>query len=546
MPDLSLRPVSTASTPESREEALSAPVRDPLWLLARQWQTRGFVADDAGSPIQVRLGAATAPLWMDGPVTAIEPLVEAEPRPRIDDLDLGRLVELASDLGRRLVDAGVATARTALAAAFPFAPTDAGLRIQPFVRRIPDPRPLYHTLVAALGVRGDSGTMPAIPGLPPGSAAGVEGACRAWLGWLADAVVGTGADPAPAAWDPERLEYRFRLTARLPQATTALPADEYDGSGIEWYTFDRADLDPSTGSGEQPAAVEVHPVPVTYPGMPRPRFWELEDGDVNLDTLAGTDAAHAVLVSFAHQYANDWFLVPLAVPAGVTVIARLTVTDTFGTTTEVPAVAAVDGGRGPWRMWELTSTDPDPAAGAGMRLLVPPSPAPLAGPSIEDVLVVRDELANLAWIVERTTRDGDGEPVDRYQRYLRLRPPTDPAFDAGGRPAERLRYRLGTALPDYWYPLMSATGDGGRPLLRLAEVPPEAIGVGDEGVRGRIVPHDPGTAIADEEALREGLHLTRQDRLVTGGRAVVVWRARVKAPGFGEGSSGLRYDILEQ
>jgi hypothetical protein len=279
--------------------------------------------------------------------------------------------------------------------------------------------------------------------------------------------------------------------------------------------------------------------------MPRPRFWELEDGDVNLDALAGTDPAHAVLVSFAHRYANDWFLVPLAVPAGVTTIAALTVTDTFGTTTSVPAVAAADGGRGPWRLWELTCTDPEPGPGAGMRLLVPPTPVPLAGEAIEDILVVRDELANLAWLVERTTRDGDGEPVDRYQRYLRLRPATDPAFDAGGRPAERLRYRLGTALPDYWYPLMSATGDAGRPLLRLAEVPPEAIGVGDNGVRGRLVPHHPGTAIAEEEALREGIHLVRQDRLVTGGSAVVVWRARVKAPGLGEGSSGLRFDILE-
>jgi hypothetical protein len=155
--------------------------------------------------------------------------------------------------------------------------------------------------------------------------------------------------------------------------------------------------------------------------------------------------------------------------------------------------------------------------------------------------VVRDELANLAWLVERSTRNTDGERVDRYQRYLRLRPASDPAFDAGGRPAQRLRYRLGTAVPDYWYPLVSATGDDGRPVLHLAALPPGATGVGDDGVQGRIVPHHPDTAIADEEALREGIHLTRQDRIV----GTVLWRARTKTPGFGEGSSGLRFDIVE-
>jgi hypothetical protein len=346
---------------------------------------------------------------------------------------------------------------------------------------------------------------------------------------------------APTAWDPERLEYRFRLAARLPAARTALVADEYDGAGVEWYTFDRAGFDPSGGSGATAAPVDVTPVAVSYPGMPRTRFWEFEDGHVNLDTLAATDAAHGVLVAFAHEYANDWFLVPLAVPPGVTTITALAVTDTFGSTTEVPAVATADAGRGPWRLWEMSSVDADPAPGAGMRLLVPPAPEPLSGDPIEDVLLLRDELANLAWLVERTTRDRDGEPVDRYQRYLRLRPSTDSTFDAGARPEERLRYRLGTAVPDYWYPLVSTTGRDGRPMLGLATLPPGATGVGDDGVRGRLVPHAAGTAIADEEAPREGVRLTRQDRMAAG----VLWRARVKRPGLGEGSSGLRFDIVE-
>ncbi|HVP31741.1 MAG TPA: hypothetical protein VMW35_21530 [Myxococcota bacterium] len=545
-----LTPISTAATPETQRDALAAPVHDPLWLLARQWQTRGFLADDAGSPVRVQLSSVTAPLRAGGPagepMAAVEPWVEAEPRPQIDDLDHRALVALASELCRRLRDAA-APVRAAWTAAFPFTPSAPAPTIVPFVGRIPDPRPLYHLLAPALGSDGQGGSMPALPGVDPAHAAGVERACRGWIAWLADRLAPAGQDAgnAPGAWDPQRLEYRFRLGAVLPDAAVALPADEYDGSGVEWYTFDRSALVPGAGSGEHPQSLEVRPAPVTYPGMPRPRFWELEDGDVNLDALAATDPAHAVLTSFAHLYANDWFLVPLSVAPGVSTITSLDVTDTFGSTTAVLAVAAVDGGKGPWRLWELTSADPDPAPGAGMRLLVPPTPRPLAGEVLEDVLVVRDELANLAWMVERLTRDASGEPVDRIQRHLQLRPPGDPAFDPGDRPEERQQYRLGTTVPDNWYPLLSSADAGGRPLLTLAALPPGAVGVSDDGVQGTLVPHLPGTSIADEEVPREGAHITRQDRLLPGGDGVVVWRSRTKSPGLGEASSGLRFDVLE-
>jgi hypothetical protein len=84
-----------------------------------------------------------------------------------------------------------------------------------------------------------------------------------------------------------------------------------------------------------------------------------------------------------------------------------------------------------------------------------------------------------------------------------------------------------------------ATSDAaGRPLLALAELPEGAVGVPDSGVRGRLVPHDPTTVVADEEVPREGARLHTEDRLVSGAGSVVGWRARVKSPGAGEGSSG--------
>ena len=41
---------------------LEARVRDPLWLLGRQWQFREFEGEDTGSPITVRLQYASTHL----------------------------------------------------------------------------------------------------------------------------------------------------------------------------------------------------------------------------------------------------------------------------------------------------------------------------------------------------------------------------------------------------------------------------------------------------------------------------------------------------
>src|SRR5215472_12622136 len=37
------------------QRGLQAQVRDPLWLLARQWQVGEFAGDDAGSPVQAAM-----------------------------------------------------------------------------------------------------------------------------------------------------------------------------------------------------------------------------------------------------------------------------------------------------------------------------------------------------------------------------------------------------------------------------------------------------------------------------------------------------------
>src|SRR5512134_3409209 len=77
------------------DRALRAEVRDPLWLLTRQWQMGEFRGDDAGSPIFTKVRLETTKLRKyqsaNGPVEDVidalplEPHVEKMPVPFTQD-----------------------------------------------------------------------------------------------------------------------------------------------------------------------------------------------------------------------------------------------------------------------------------------------------------------------------------------------------------------------------------------------------------------------------------------------------------------------------
>jgi len=549
-------PVDPAVLAELVRDALAAPVADPVWLLARQWQTGAFQAADGGSPVTTELAWAGGPLSrngvaLDGP---LEDRFEPEPPPPLPALDAARRVRLASELRRRLAESRLTGTElnalwTAWRTAFPaITAEDEALRAAG--ARLPDPVSLVPQLLPALAPGGVAPfpTLPGTAGLAAGAREAVELAVRGWFGWAASSFSAAGdlaaaaGDRAPASWDAERLGYRFDCAAERSNGPVTLIADGYDGSGLDWYSVDKSRLGPvpfvaprflRTGSAV------VTPTKVSYAGMPRPRWWELEDGDVNLDALrAGDDPAQAVLAAFAHSYSNDWFLCPLELDPGWAEIGTLRVTDTFGEISEVPAAAVADGPGGAWRMWDLAisgKSDDTP----GLRLLWPVGPPPLDGPVLEEIMLARDELANLAWVVEQRTTDTDGLPVDRFQRWQQERPEEVSGAD---RP-HATAYRLGTAVPDFWYPLL-ATGDRATQMLRRAGLPPEASGVSDDGVQGVLVPHGAATALAVSTVSRQGRRIIRRGRLVLGPDGVRTWVARVAGPGTGDASCGLRFDIL--
>ena len=526
-------------------EGLAARVHDPLWLLCRQWQVGEFAGHDGGSPISASFSLSTTALDQcaigtgaagayDGS-TPLEAVVERETaRPAAASGDMRQTVEAGLQFARMLAHANVAPAiAAAYLAAYPIESQtgDAETIASVVAGRAIDGIKLYADLRTA-------SALPATPAIPTEAAATVFGVVQAWRTWytslFSEPTTGT-------AWEADRFEYNFALSSSTDG--TQLVASEYEGGYADWYTFDRvAGAAAMTPPAAPPAKVTL--TPVSFRGMPARRFWEMEDAAVDIGSLSGgaEDIGRLLLREFALIYGNDWFGFPLVVPLGSrTALTSLTVTDTFGKTTPVPHYSIADGPAGGWKVFALTNdatTSPLPIAAAALphELLVTASAvASVDGGAVEDVMLLRDELATMVWGIERTICGGSGSPVDlatAWNTSLPIAPPPS----ASAMP----QYRLGTTVPDYWIPFMPVAAATGTVKLVRAKLP-----TADHGEQSRVL-QDVDSGLFVEQIPREGVHVQRIYRLARGpAGATVLWLSRRSGPGSGEGRSGLAFDLLE-
>lgn len=184
------------------------------------------------------------------------------------------------------------------------------------------------------------------------------------------------------------------------------------------------------GGHRQPYFTEsFSPLRSRFAACPPPAKREFEDGAVNFASVraAPQDLARLLLVKFALEYSNDWFLLPLELPVGtVSQIRALVVTNTFGERFLISHTTDVDGPTTPWRMFSLTND-------TQKLFFLPPVLGPmLESRPVEDLSLLRDEMANVAWAVERVVESAAGRPLDRHEAYqetLEEQPPA-PAADS--------------------------------------------------------------------------------------------------------------------
>jgi len=334
---------------------------------------------------------------------------------------------------------------------------------------------------------------------------------------------------------------------------------------------------------------------VRYPGMPAERYWEFEDGNVNFaGAEAGvTDLLRMSVTEFALTFGNDWFLVPVRLPVGwIYRVSDFVITDSFGIAASANPLVNPDGSQ--WTMYSLTA-DATLQGRLDHALFLPDSlDGVQEGTVLEETMLARDEMANLAWAIEHRVQGVSGEPLDRDLEAKALAFQQRIAFD-GGIDSPQLVYRLQTPVPANWTPLLPVRDTPlqlSDPLtIRLAragmkrfypEASVEVIGAVDpayvdflalldaqedfvtrvaigDGLRAYVfyprgwmlrrdpmhpMPDDDTLVIEEEEVPRIGATLRRKFQYArsSDGRSWL-WIGRSKTAGRGEAQSALRFDV---
>lgn len=580
------------------DRALRAEVRDPLWMLTRQWQLGEFRGTDAGSPVTVTYAVSPSrpsrfqpPAGPPQDLSADRPLetVAERRRPRLTfgtpgtekigfdlRLAIGRhwFKLMAADpllLGNLLGFRNAYIERYPIALPAPGNPDDVAKLAHPEVwsmmqtvagRRM-DGYLFYLHLKSGGHAEDGTGVLGQI------QSERIRKLGARLVRWYEKLIDRPVAEPTDATWDPGRFEHRFSVAAGVEGGgEKKLSAEEYPGGTLEWHAFSVDQQNPVGGTKppEPTLTRTVFPAPVRYSGMPLARWWAQEDGKTNFAAVRpdSTDLARLVFLEFALVFSNDWYQVPCDLPAGTLAKIRgLVVTDVFGQKQWI-----TPAGRGrdeDWRRWSMFTLD---VAGqevveADTDLLLPPSvPKVAEGPALEEVLLIRDETANLVWGIEQTITTPVGEPrrgseaaaeVVAFRRRLH-----DAVAATSGEdpPRAPISYVAMNSVPEHWIPFIPVHAPGDNREIRLQRAAMPDV-VDRRPVRPRTTLLRPGLDdlpagqqpqyyVNEEEVPRAGTRLSvAYNRTRWRDGRVVVWLGARRGVGRGEGSSGLAFDLLE-
>ncbi len=556
-------------------------LRDPLWFLTRQWQMGEYRGEDTGSVAFVDYAATTAkmPRWLDGsnehPVDAAAPL-ERQTLHEPFEGDLGMAVELGHDfadlLSNEVSDPGVVQQMLeAFRGLTPFQvqelpdddrlnPVDASTRrfLMVCAGRVVNGVALYQLGQA---IASGNGSVPPEVTSDPAQVAQVEAALAALVERVKKVFGDVSTTQDPVTWKPRRLEYRLQVVGVNPAGDGVSVLNAYpDSDGeFEWFSFDVASRE--SGSGDEPPVAFTEamvPNRVEFDGMPSTRFWNFEDNRLPIPAIAEDeeDLIKRLTVDFMLEHSNDWYTLPFEQDVGtLTRIEHIVVHDVFGKLTVVRRADQEGDNRiAGLRRWTMFSTSDGSAGQDSLSdyFILPPSsgPAMQLGAVLEDVRFGRDEMANMAWGIERITTSPVGEQRSGRERNAdvdeRRLPQPEPPSDNGF----PLRYRIESEVPVNWIPLVPVQPDPNNPSITLRRgrvlkavdenparpVPPQSA---------ILTPASEGSnyQIFEEEIPRAGLRVQRvvyRTRWIDG--STHLWVQRRRKAGAGESQSGLQFD----
>ena len=582
--------------------ALRAEIRDPLWMLCKQWQTGEFKGDDAGSPIFAKVHMTTTELTRYQPGDAavqdfdrsapLEAIVEQRPLPyngqqHILSLDIRLL------MGRQwlkyLHSAGLSSLKPQylqhpsyqITEPDPASRSDAFLTAHPAVwqsfsamaGRAMDGANLYFYLKAdSLHHAYDGITLAS-----DGDKTIIDGLASKFVQWY-EQLFYQPDQGQNDAWLPQQLEYQFAVSAPKNGAEKVMTAEEYYQGRLDWYNLD---VDPartslSDGNGSPPvegkSTLSFFPTAIQFEGMPNTRWWTFEEGKTNFGDIKPdtTDINKLLLMEFGLVYANDWFLVPFQLPVGsIANVQGLAVTNVFGERIWVTASGSgSDENWQRWAMYNLSVKGSDNVRADTSLLLLPTVPKIQEGKPFEELWFVRDEVANMVWGIERniplaTGRSKPGNEAGR-EFFSRLESILDSEIEGGLvvpdilEASAAIRYQLMQGVPENWIPMIPVHLDNNNREIQLQRASMPRIILGDpnppEKIKPRTVllrqgldqqPPQP-YFLHEEEVPRAGIQVTQAyQRTRWNNGQVFCWLGVKKQTGRGEGSSGLAFDRVK-
>jgi hypothetical protein len=527
------------STDDTLVRSVQARIHDPLWLLGRQWQFGELRHDGGATPVDVRVEGTSSPLTRlrGGSTASTEKSVAIKPtqtplealaeREAVSErgLDNVRLrTEAGLHLLRMLRSAGLEGRGAFWVAESPFAAPDTEIDeatrdwFEMVEGRVPDGGGLARAIRAHLASGAST---------PPIDAGEMQ-VLRDWIKWAAFRF--DAPSSGPSTWDSEHVEYAFATAGMGAAGEAVLVAPEYVEGRLEWYDFEQADGSLAATGAATPRRSFRIPAPLEFAGMPNPRFWTFEDPGLRFDTLeilTNTETppspATLMVLDFALSYSDDWFLVPLALDAWTIFEATaVAVTDVFGDVT----LAAPPDGR--WNMFRL-DTNTSPAGLSPLFLAASPAEANDGAP-LEEVHFLADEVANVAWAVERVTPHPLGHGHE---------PPPRPVAPDVATPSGLTWTLSPPSPPGNWFPLLPVT------LGRLA------LGAlwnaRDQRSAGRVLADLRAPRLLhQEEVPPEGAQIVRRwqsARAIDG--SLHFWIGRSKTPRRTEIPPAIRFDVVE-
>ena len=509
------------------QRGFMAETADALWFLGRQWQMGEHQGENAASPVMIRVAYQRLPIDAvparpgqfpgkpDGDPRALSPaesIIEGEPD---DWWTTGRRIRLGTAVAAAAADLLAALDKT----------TRDGLLL-------PELAPPYETF----GGRWD--------GLALYRQRQALGLPAQLFSEVPDSVRGDH-------WNSS--SFMYETAFGVAGEAEALRVPRHDGGNVDWWSAEATHE--SLPAGGQTFMRSQQPSRFAYPGAPHPRWWHIEDAQVDIGGFP-PDRSHfptLLLLDLVLTHSNDWFTFYLDAQMGdVVTPVNLTVVDLFGEefSSDDPRWAER---LSPPQDWSIFTIHGWPN---GSLVLWPVAAAPLSGEALEQVALGVDEDANLMWAVEERANGRLLADLEIEQPPL---PKATPNPDKPAFSAKTYLYQPSSFTPHYWHPYIidEAPGVARRRFIqaRLADYSPapgETFRLAPEPLSELLMmrdrgPNDPQHIIEPAAVPVQGLRLDRRYVLArrSDGRPVL-WIQRRRLPLLSPPANRLRFDVLQE